>query len=158
SRQDHRVRWGEYPIATPVTPLELLTRLNGPPDPLHQLTVPEGLTVREIVGLLTGAGFGSAESFTCLLDDPQFLADLDLPAAGAAGYLFPDTYSFPLATPQERILRTMVKHFREVVGPTFAARAAGVGLTEAQAVTLASLIEEETGRPEERPLVAAVFL
>jgi UPF0755 protein len=158
SRQDHGVRWGEYLLTTPITPLELLARLHAPPDPLHQLTLPEGLTAHEIVALLAGAGFGSAESFTCLLEDPQFLADLDLPPAGAEGYLFPDTYNFPLATPQERILRTMVKHFREVVGPTFALRAAGVGLTETQAVTLASLIEEETGRPEERPMVAAVFL
>src|SRR5439155_1293657 len=98
------------------------------------------------------------ESFLCLLEDPTFLASEDLPPAGAEGYLFPDTYQFPLATPQERILRTMVHRFREIFGPSLARRAGAQGLTEEQAVTLASLVEEETARPEERRLVAAVFL
>ncbi len=158
TRRDRAVHWGEYLITTPLSPLELLDRLSGPPDPLHALTVPEGLTVHEVVGMLAAAGFGSAESFLCLLEDPFFLAAEALPPTGAEGYLFPDTYAFPLATPQERILRTMARRFREVAGPTLVARAAAVGLSEHQAVTLASLIEEETGRAEERRLVAAVFL
>ena len=158
TRQDRAVHWGEYLITTPLTPLELLDRLTGPPDPLHAVTVPEGLTVRDVVRLLAASGFGSEESFTCLLDDPAFLAAEDLPPAGAEGYLFPDTYAFPLATPQERILRTMIRHFRDVFGPPQVLRATALGLSEQQAVTLASLVEEETGRPEERRLVAAVFL
>jgi UPF0755 protein len=158
TRQDRAVHWGEYLVTTPLSPLELLARLGGPPDPLHPLTVPEGFTVREIVHLLAATGFGSEESFTCLLEDAEFLASEDLPAEGAEGYLFPDTYAFPLATPQERILRTMVHRFRDVFGPPLVLRAAALGLSEPEAVTLASLVEEETGRPEERRLVAAVFL
>jgi UPF0755 protein len=158
TRQDRAIHWGEYLITTPLSPLELLARLTGPPDPLHPVTVPEGLTVREVVHLLAASGFGSEESFMCLLDDPAFLAADDLPPEGAEGYLFPDTYAFPLATPQERILRSMVRHFRDVFGPPLVLRAAALGLTEHEAVTLASLVEEETARPEERRLVAAVFL
>ncbi len=158
TRQDRAVHWGEYLITTPLSPLELLARLTGPPDPVHQLTVPEGFTVRQVVQLLAASGFGAEESFLCLLEDPGFLASEDLPPAGAEGYLFPDTYPFPLATPQERILRTMVKRFREVFGPPLALRAARLGLSEEQAVTLASLVEEEAKRPEERRLIAAVFL
>jgi UPF0755 protein len=158
TRQDRNVHWGEYLITTPLSPLDLLARVTGPPDPLHLLTIPEGYLMREIVGLLAASGFGSEESFLCLLNDPDFLAAEDLPPSGAEGYLFPDTYAFPLATPQQRILQTMVHHFREVTGPQFALRAANLGLSEHQAVTLASLVEEETGRDEERRLVAAVFL
>lgn len=158
TRQDRAVHWGEYLVTTPLTPLELLARVTGPPDPLHQVLLPEGRTVREVTGLLAAAGFGSEESFLCLLDDPEFLASEDLPPTGAEGYLFPDTYSFPLATPQERILRTMIRRYHEVVGPELVMRAFKLGLTEHQAVTLASLVEEETARPEERRLVAAVFL
>ncbi len=158
TRQDRAVHWGEYLITTPLSPLELLARLSGPPDPLHALTVPEGLTVQETVRLLAEGGFGSEESFTCLLEDPAFLAAEDLPPQGAEGYLFPETYSFPLATPQDRILRSMIRQFRDVFGPAMVARAADLGFTEQQAVTLASLVEEETGRPEERRLVAAVFV
>jgi UPF0755 protein len=156
--KDRVVHWGEYLITTPLTPLELLARVTGPPDPLHIITIPEGRTVHDVVAALAAAGFGSEESFLCLLDDPAFLAAEDLPPEGAEGYLFPDTYAFPLATPQERILRTMIRRFREVFGPELRLRALRLGLTVEQAVTLASLIEEETARPDERPLVAAVFL
>jgi UPF0755 protein len=158
TRQDRAVHWGEYLVTTPLTPLELLARVTGPPDPLHQVLLPEGRTLREVVSILAAAGFGSEESFLCLLTDPEFLASEDLPPAGAEGYLFPDTYNFPLATPQERILRTMTRRYHEVFGPELAMRAMALGLTEHQAVTLASLVEEETARPEERRLVAAVFL
>jgi UPF0755 protein len=158
SGQDRNVHWGEYLITTPLSPLELLARVTGPPDPLHAVTVPEGLTVREVVRLFVEAGFGAEESFTCLLEDARFLGAEELPVTGAEGYLFPDTYAFPLAMPQERILRTLLQRFRDVTGPEFVRGAARVGLTVHQAVTLASLIEEETGEPEERRLVAAVFL
>ena len=158
TRRDRAVRWGEYLITTPLSPLELLARVTGPPDALHALTVPEGLTVRETVRLLADGGFGSEESFSCLLEDPMFLASEDLPPEGAEGYLFPETYAFPLATPQERILRTMIHQFRDVFGPALVARAADLGLTEEEAVTLASLVEEETAVPDERRLVAAVFV
>ncbi len=156
--KDRVVHWGEYLITTPLSPLEVLARVTGPPDPLHTITIPEGRTVRDVVAALAAAGFGSEESFTCLLDDPAFLAAEGLPPEGAEGYLFPDTYAFPLATPQERILRTMIRRFREVFRPELQLRALRLGLTVEQAVVLASLIEEETARPEERPLVAAVFL
>src|SRR5579883_787511 len=156
--KDRVVHWGEYLITTPLSPLEVLARVTGPPDPLHTITIPEGRTVHDVVAALAAAGFGSEESFTCLLDDPAFLAAEGLPPEGAEGYLFPDTYAFPLATPQERILRTMIRRFREVFRPELQLRALRLGLTVEQAVVLASLIEEETARPEERPLVAAVFL
>lgn len=158
SGQDRNVHWGEYFVTTPLSPLELLARITGPPDPVHALTIPEGRTVREVVALLAGAGFGGEESFLCLLADPGFLASEDLPPTGAEGYLFPDTYDFPLAMPQERILRTMIRRFADKTGPGFVVRAAAIGLSAHQAVTLASLVEAETARPDERRLVAAVFL
>jgi len=158
TRQDRAIHWGEYLITTPLSPLELLRRLSGPPDPLHTVTIPEGFSVRQIVRLLAASGFGSEESFTCVLDDPEFLAAENLPPSGAEGYLFPDTYAFPLATPQERMLRAMVKRFREAFDAKLARRALALGLSEQQVVTLASLVEEETGRPEERRVIAAVFM
>ncbi|TMA37355.1 MAG: endolytic transglycosylase MltG [Deltaproteobacteria bacterium] len=158
TRQDRGAHWGEYLITRPLSPLELLARITGPPDPLHAVVVPEGRTLRDVVGLLAAAGFGSEESFLCVLQDPRFLAEEDLPPAGAEGYLFPDTYAFPLATPQERILRSMVQRFRDVFTPALMLRAADLGLSVHQAVTLASLVESETPRAEERRLVAAVFL
>jgi len=156
--RDHQVHWGEFRIAEPLSPRQLLERLVGPPDSLHAVTIPEGRTAQEVVSLLAAAGLGSEETFQTLLGDPHFLASQGLPPEGAEGYLFPDTYSFPLATPPERVLGIMVHRFHEIFTPEMAERAERLGLTPHQAVTLASLVEEETARPEERPLVAAVFL
>jgi UPF0755 protein len=158
SGRDRDVHWGEYLVTAPMSPLELLTRVTGPPDPLHPITVPEGSTVRQIVSLLSAAGFGAEESFLCLLDDPDFLAAEGFPPEGAEGYLFPDTYAFPLATPQADILRGMLHRFHEVFGPKFELAAARLGFTPAQAVTLGSLVEAEAARADERRLIAAVFV
>jgi UPF0755 protein len=158
TRQDRNIHYGEYLISTRQTPLELLARLTGKPDPPHPVTVPEGLSVREVVHLLADAGFGSEESFHCLLDDPEFLDAESLPALGPEGYLFPDTYAFAREESPALILRTMIERFHEVSGAEFARRAAELGLSEHQAVTLASLVEEETAVPDERRLVAAVFV
>jgi UPF0755 protein len=156
--RDRQVRAGEFLITTPLSTVDLLARLTSRPDALHQLTIPEGLSVREVLALLSAAGFGAEESFTCLLDDPAFLAAEDLPPEGAEGYLFPDTYDFPLATPPDRILRAMLRRFRTVFTPALGAKASALGLSVHQAVTLASLVEEEASRPDERRLVAAVFV
>jgi len=156
--QDRGVHWGEFRLTQPLSPRELLARLTGPADALHTVTLPEGTTVQQVVAALAAAGLGSEETFRGLLEDPQFLAAEGLPPTGAEGYLFPDTYSFPLGTQPERILHTMIRRFHEVFTPDMAERAARVGLDPHQAVVLASLVEEETARPDERALVAAVFL
>jgi UPF0755 protein len=156
--QDKNVHWGEFRLTQPLSPRELLARLTGPPDALHTVTVPEGTTAQHVVALLAAAGLGSENTFRGILSDPHFLAAEGLPPAGAEGYLFPDTYSFPLGTQPERVLQTMLRRFHEVFTPDLAERASHLGLSPQQAVILASLVEEETARPEERPLVAAVFL
>jgi UPF0755 protein len=156
--RDHLVHWGEFRIAEPLSPRQLLERLVGPPDSLHAVTIPEGRTAQEIVALLAAAGLGSEETFQTLLGDPHFLASEGVPPEGAEGYLFPDTYSFPLGTPPERVLGIMIRRFHEIFTPEMAGHAAQLGLTPQQAVTLASLVEQETARPEERPVIAAVFL
>jgi UPF0755 protein len=155
---DRGVHWGEFLITTPLSPLDLLARLTSRPDALHTVTIPEGYAVHDVLRALDAAGFGPEESYRCLLDDPAFLAAEDLPPEGAEGYLFPDTYSFPLATPSDRVLGAMIRRFRQVWGPDLALRAVRLGLTTQEAVTLASLVEEEAQRADERPLVAAVFL
>lgn len=156
--RDRAIRWGDYTFTHPVSALALLDRLTGPPDATAVVTIPEGLTTREVVALLAAAGLGPEEVFHRILADPAFLASEGLPSAGAEGYLFPDTYVLPRTMSPERVLRTMVRRFHTVFGPDLRRRAADLGLSVHEAVTLASLIEEETARADERPLVAAVFL
>jgi UPF0755 protein len=156
--RDREIRTGDFRIATGLSPVALLNLLTGPPNALQAVTIPEGLTVREVVARLADAGLGSEDSFLGLLADPAFIASEGLPAGGAEGYLFPDTYSFESGTPPDRILRVMIRRFRDVFTADMVARASRIGLDGHQAVTLASLVEEETARADERPLVAAVFV
>jgi len=121
------------------------------------LTIPEGLTVREVAALLAEAGLGAEASFLCLADDPEFLLEAGVPGAQLEGYLFPDTYRLsPLMAPGE-ILGTMVRRFHERFSAAHYQRAAARGLSVNEVITLASIIEKETGRAEERAHIAGVF-
>jgi UPF0755 protein len=82
---------------------------------------------------------------------------MGIQAESLEGYLFPDTYYFPRNTPIDRIIQTMLDRFNTVFTPAWADRARGIGLSRHQVVTLASIIEKETGAAGERPLIASVF-
>ena len=140
-----------------MTPRAVVDRLARPPDPIGLVTIPEGLTLDEVIDVLVDHGRGSRASFERLLRDPEFLAREGVSVASAEGYLFPDTYLLPSTMPPERILHEMMSRFRQEAGPQLAARGAARGLTLHQIVTLASLIEEEAKLPEEQRLVSAVF-
>ena len=155
--KDRQVAWGDYVFQPPITPLAVVDRLAAPPDPLGRVTIPEGLTVQEVVDLLVAHGRGSRQAFEALLHDPAFLAREGFPAPGGEGYLFPDTYVFPSTMAPDRILHEMVERLRRQLDPAVVARGRARGLSPADIVTLASLIEEETTLADERPLVSAVF-
>ena len=87
------------------------------------------------------------------------MRDLDPAANDLEGYLFPDTYEVPQSgttAPEKALVRRMTQRFREVVGPQLTRQPRTLSVR--QIVTLASIVEMETGRPEERPQIAAVFL
>jgi UPF0755 protein len=83
--------------------------------------------------------------------------DLDPAAKDLEGYLFPETYTLPRGTPVTKLVSLMVERFRDTYATLEAKRSNEVNLSTREIVTLASLVEKETGRPEERPLVAAVY-
>lgn len=154
---DRRVRSGEYEIAGGNTAPELLEALVSGKQRLRLVTIPEGLTVVETAVLLEQAGFGTVERFLALAADAAFVASLGVPGSGLEGYLFPDTYAFDGATTPEQIVRTMTERFREMFSPDLVQAAAERGLTIAEAVTLASLVEKEAAVADERTLISAVF-
>jgi len=156
SGRDRAIQPGSYRFTAATSPRSVLRMLAaGTPQP--EVTVPEGLTVREIAALLAARGLGSAESFLCLASDPDFLLAAGVPGAHLEGYLFPDTYRFPANASPGEILAVMVRRFHERFDAGRYRRAADRGLTVDQVVTLASIIEKETGLAAERPLIAAVF-
>jgi UPF0755 protein len=154
--EDRLVRSGDYRFTEPASPLEVLETLRSPGTALNRVTIPEGRTLREVVDVLERGGLGGADEFLCVAHDPKLLGSLNLPASGLEGYLFPDTYDFAWTTSPEEILRAMVQQFRKHTESLQQARLAS-GLTEIEMITLASMIESETGVGEERAVIAGVF-
>ncbi len=153
---DRSIRAGDYRFERPYAPVELLEALRTGQLALHRVTVPEGKTLTQVARLFAERGFGGVDEYTCLAGDAAFLATLGVPASGLEGYLFPDTYSLPHTATPEEIVGAMVQRFRETAAPLAAARRQR-GMSEAEMVTLASIIERETGIASERRQVAAVF-
>jgi UPF0755 protein len=124
---------------------------------VRPITFPEGLTIRQMAALYESKGFGDAKSFVAAASHGELVHALDPDAKDLEGYLFPDTYSLPRRTTAEQLVLRMVASFTRAFTPDIVGAAAARGLSARQLVTLASIVEKETGNPEERPLVAAVY-
>jgi UPF0755 protein len=121
------------------------------------VTFPEGLTVAEMAKIFESHGLGPASSFVQASRDPAPIRELDPAAKDLEGYLFPETYALPRHTDAAKLVRLMTSRFEHVFTSDLRQAAAARNLTVRQAVTLASIVEKETARPDERPIVAAVY-
>lgn len=148
---------GEYRLEPSLRAKDALLRLFEGSVHLVPVTVPEGLTGREIAAHLWPDDPESAAAFRLACLDPGPIADLDPEAGDLEGYLFPDTYNLPRRAPPAELVAAMLAEFREAFDEDRRRRAAERGMSVRDVVTLASLIEEETALEEERPLVSAVF-
>ena len=153
---DRQIRRGDFRFEGTLSALDVLAILLSAPNAMHRVTIPEGTTVHGIAALLAAAGLGPPDVFLRIAASPEFLLSLDLPASGAEGYLFPDTYEWGWNTEPVEILRALVHRFREVAASLEEQRRARA-MSEADMVTLAAMIEKETGIASERALVSAVF-
>lgn len=164
---DDSLKAGYY-LLDPAQPLPaVLDQLAAGRVATRRAFIPEGFNLREIGARLEVEGIGDAQRFVELASDERLvygahspLAELvgSRPIPSLEGYLFPDTYQ--LAVGDEGLaVRTMVDRFLQVAAEMqLAERAQAMGMTVHQVVTLASIVEKEAVRDEERPLIAAVFL
>jgi UPF0755 protein len=156
-RDPRPLRAGEYAFTGPLRPDEVLERIYKGEVRLHRFTVPEGLRGDEIAAIVGASGLAAEADFAAVVRDPALSRSLGLPYAGLEGFLYPDTYSFPRGVTAKAIAEAMVTRFKEEYARANAQRAPGVVLTLGEVATLASIVEKETGRPEERPRIACVF-
>ncbi|MFO1037396.1 MAG: endolytic transglycosylase MltG [Geminicoccaceae bacterium] len=141
--KDRRLQAGEYAIEPGMTPLDILDRLERGQVMLHAVTVPEGLTVYEVYGLLAGSDVLSGE----------------LPPAPPEGTLLPDTYMVPRDQDRAALVAQMRQDMTAYLDQLWAKRPPDLPLkSPAELLTLASIIEKETSISAEYPLVAAVFV
>jgi len=159
TKKDGRIKAGEFVVNTGWTPLKLLDYLTTAKGVLHKLVAPEGLTMRQIATQAEAAGLCSAQAFLKAASDPALLKKYHIPAETAEGFLFPDTYLFTRKRTDDGgyVVETMLREFwkrTDAVWPT--GKPEGRQLLEL--VTLASIVEKETGVDAERARVAGVFL
>jgi len=152
-----QIKIGEYEFSATQSTREILETLSKGRVRTHAVVIPEGQRAREIADRLAAAGLVDRETFLAVVFDPEMPVRLGVEGSSLEGYLFPDTYRFARGLPPERIAETMVQEFLRIyrdLGPTTGERP----LSMRELVTLASIVEKETGAAEERPLIAAVFL
>ena len=148
---------GEYRFTAPMHALDVIDKIARGDVYKRLLTFREGLTIAEMAQVFEEKGFGKAAGFQQAAANVKLIADLDPAARDLEGYLFPETYSLPRDTPAAVVVEQMVAGFKNALTPEMRAAADTDGLSVRQLVTLASLVEKETGAGDERPLVAAVY-
>jgi UPF0755 protein len=161
-----RFRPGHYKFEAPATPRQLVDLLvKGVADELVAVTIPEGKNMIEVTEILEAAGVASKAELLAQAVDPIFVKSLDLPGRSLEGYLFPDTYKLRPHSQASRVLVALVRRHRQVFEELRAANPAGANylktklkFDDANIVTLASIVEKETGQPQERPRIAQVFI
>ena len=143
---------GEYLFEHPANAMDLHARLARGDVYVHTVVIPEGFNMFDIAHSIEAAGLGSATDFLKVAStDTSLISDLAPQANSLEGFLFPNTYNFTRTQSMHEMAAEMVKQFRQVAGQ--------VGLSQdvQKTVTLASIIEKETGNADERPEVAGVY-
>jgi len=155
-----RFQAGNYRFHGDVTPQQIAedVTVGRTFDPvLFEVTIPEGFTAKKLLARLATLGFQDPNDVAALFKDRVFLEQLKIPSNSIEGFLFPATYSFTEYPDARALLTKIVSTFWERLPPGYVEQAKERGLTLAQAVTFASLIELESAQPEERPKIAEVI-
>ena len=148
---------GEYRFTGQMRASDVVDRLVAGSVFLRPVTFPEGLTIAEMAAIFESAGLGTKAMFTAAAQRGSLVRDVDTGAPDLEGYLFPETYNLPREASAELLIEQMSKRFLTSYDSKLRDAAKARNLTTRQVVTIASLIEKETSRPEERPLVSAVY-
>lgn len=154
--QTTRVKVGEYKLSTAMTPKEVLEIITSGKSIAYSLTVPEGFNIYEIRDELNKLWMGKGDEFLRLVKDPTFVKNMTgYTYATMEGYLFPETYILTKHTSVEALVRRMYESFLKNLDEVVAN--GKIKLPRHEHVTLASVIEKETGHPGERQLISSVF-
>jgi UPF0755 protein len=144
---------GEYKFDSSETARQVHDRLMRGDVYVHTVVIPEGFTMFDIASAVEQAGLGSRQDFLRQAQTEITLVhDLDPQATSLEGFLFPDTYGFTRTQTMSDIAGVMVHRFKQE------AKVIGLTTDVHRIVTLASIVEKETAAPDERPLVASVYL
>ncbi len=146
---------GLYSFGKPMRTIDVLRKLVNGEISKFRVSVPEGLTIEETAKLFSN--YIPGKEFLKETKDSWLIEDLDPQAKDLEGYLFPDTYIFPEGIPASEVIKEMVSNFRKKFSISLRERADSMGWKIRDIVTLASLIEKETSKDDEKPIISSVF-
>lgn len=168
-----KIKAGDYRFKSPITPLEVLADLEKGEERTTRIVIPEGFTIFDIADRIVQfrvkmqrpeereeLSSVSGDQKTVVLDlmnETALIRDISPEAKNLEGYMYPSTYDIAPDAAPGKIIQTMVEQFRKVWKPEWTEKAKQMGRTPHEIVTIASLIETETGVPSERPIVASVI-
>ena len=148
---------GEYRFKRPESLSDVIARMARGDVVKHTVVVPEGLTAEETFELFWSRGISRPEAFRAAFHNPQLISSIAPGAPDLEGFLFPDTYVVTRSTSARQIVEGMLANFRRHFGPDLRERASAMPLTIRQAVTLASIVQKESGLISEEPVIAGVY-
>jgi UPF0755 protein len=152
-----KVRAGEFRFQHEMSPLSALRVVYYGEPILHAATVPEGYTVKQIAQVLSAAKLANETKFLDLTMNRAAAAKYHINAPTLEGYLYPETYMISMIDGEERIVDMMVHRFLTVFDKSMQDRAAALKMSMEEVVTLASIIEKETGTHDDPKLISSVF-
>lgn len=156
--KQNQIQAGEYLFSPSMPPWKILNALTQGGSVLYTVTIPEGYRITEIAELLESKGLVDKAKFIEETRNQELLASFQIPSGSLEGYLFPETYKFSKKAGAKQIVKTLLDTFRERVHQSGREQQAQeMNFTFHEIVTLASLIEKETGLGKERELISSVF-
>jgi UPF0755 protein len=156
--RDRAIRAGTYVLKPGLSWSEVLDVLEGGKSVEQRITIPEGWSLQQIVPQLARVLNAPLDSVQAAVRDTALLHQLDIPTETLEGYLFPDTYVFPDGTTPRAAVRLMVGRFQQVWQPEWTQLLEARALNRNDVMSLAAIVEKEAKLPEERPVIAAVYL
>ena len=158
-KRDRTIRYGTYLLAKGTSWDDILTALESGKGIVYKVVIPEGWSLWDIVPVIAKEIEVPEDSVLAAVRDTVLLRRLGVPrnVGDAEGYLFPDTYNFPAGVTARQAVALMIDRFEEVWLDEWDERAAEIKMSRHQVVTLASIVEKEVRKGEERPVVSAVY-
>lgn len=157
-RDDRDIKPGTYMLRRNSSYATVLDAIHSGKGLIHSVTIPEGYSLSQIITLFSTKLAVPAESLEVAVRDTALLHRLDIPTPTIEGYVFPDTYIFPEQTTARAAIAAGVRRFEQIWQPEWTERLDTIGLSRHDVLTLASIVEKEARLPEERPVIAAVYM
>ena len=156
--RDRSIKAGTYVLKPGLSWNEVLDMLQGGKSVEQRMTIPEGWSLEQIVPQLARVLNAPVDSVQAAVRDTALLHALDIPTATLEGYLFPDTYVFPYGSTPRDAVRMMVGRFQQVWQPAWDSTLQKRAMSRNDIMALAAIVEKEARLPEERPVIAAVYM